>query len=203
MPHSLLQLLEKEKRFSQRVRPPAHLVKEFAIWFMPSESRKLEVQSLGLPHQQSINGDNRLSIENISCGGMSFSLPVERLRDSPQFRIRHCYVYLKLRSANPAARQQQLFLLLGLSLLHMRTCARTVRVEMCGKFTTRALAARDSKSFQIFHVERSGVRELSVWGEELQRMGRGIMPPVAAGVDMEYLLLELAAARATASAAAP
>lgn len=179
--------IEMRKHF--RISPPAHLVKEFAIWFCaPHEVRVLPLEELNMADLLSINGFGSIRVENISAGGICFSMTLADLGSTERLKRRHCYVFLKLRRPHPG-KHAQYCLFLGISLLQATVSDGRIRVR--GKVTTRGMPASTSKSFQLFNVERGGIRDLAVWCEEIDRMGRGIMPPLAPGLDMEYLLLEL------------
>lgn len=148
----------------------------------------LSVEELGMAEVFNINGSGGTFVENISAGGLCFSMTQADLGSVERLKHKHCYVFLKLRRPQPG-KLAQYCLFFGISLLHATMVKDRVRIR--GPIITRGMPASSSKSFQIFNVERGGIRDLAVWCEEIDRMGRGIMPPHSPGLDMEYLLLEL------------
>ena len=187
---------QHERRQSFRIDPPAALVKELAIWFMSeAQDRTLTLEALGFPHILSINATNDIKIINISSLGLKVAVPREQLPPVHLIKCGHCYVYLKLRSPIPGKCNMQC-LMVGLTLLGVSEVDGLVHFR--GKITSRAMAAHSSKSFLLFNVERFGVKELSVWCKEIARMGRGILPPISVGLDMEYVLAEIAMAKSQA-----
>ena len=181
---------QQEKRRHFRISPPLYMVKELALWMRPAcTDRVLPLEDLGMPDTFNINGSGTTNIENISGGGMCFSLDSTDCNALNRLNARHSYVYLKLRRPQPGKMSLRC-LFFGVKLLRASRAGSRVHVHC--QIISRGMPAAASKSFQIFNVERAGIRDLVVWCEELDRMGRGIMPPMAAGLDIEYLLLELA-----------
>lgn len=180
---------ENERRQSFRVDPPPSLVKEFALWFIPAApERTLMLEELGDPELFSINGTDCVLIENISAVGIRFSIAKNDLPPVPKLKQGHCYIYLKLRSPLPG-KCALTCLFLGVTLLGASD--KDGRIHLRGKVTSRGMAAKSSKSFLLFNVERVGIKELTVWCEEISRMGRGILPPLTPGLDLEYLMIEI------------
>lgn len=179
----------KEKRTHYRVSPPSFLVKEFALWFMPPfDKLTLPLEYLGVPFSCNINASGDTRLDDVSGGGMRFSFPKTNRCMIDALKARHCYIFLKLRRPTPGKFSPHC-LFLGMELI--QATAREDRIQVRGKIVSRGIPAQASKQFQLFNVARVGVRELSVWCEEIDRMGRGIVPPATAGIDLEYLLLEL------------
>lgn len=177
-----------------RIAPPAHMIREFALWFRPYEKElHLPIEQLGQPDFCSINSEGCLHLENISAGGLCFSIPLDCLESTEPLKHKYGYIFLKLRRAM-SGRHGSYNLFLGVRLIH--AVAERKKIFFRGKISVRGRASRVDKSLQLFNVERVGIRELVVWCEELARMGRGILPPLSPGLDMEYLLLELAALEA-------
>ena len=188
-----------ERRQSFRVEPPPALVKELGIWFMrEAQDRTLTLEHLGFPHILSINATNNVRIINISSLGIRLGIPRESLPPVQMIKLGHCYIYMKLRSPTPG-KCNMYCLMVGLTLLGASEDKGIVHLR--GKITSRAMAAHSSKSFMLFNVERFGVKELSVWCKEIARMGRGILPPISVGLDMEYVLAEIAMLKSQAMAA--
>lgn len=179
-----------ERRACFRIAPPPHTIREFAIWFRPELTEPtLPINYLGRPDFCSINAGGALLLENISATGLCFSLPSTLLKPEDTLKP-YVYAFLKLRKAM-SGKLGCYVIFIGARPVHTKvTHDRSV---IRNKITMRGVASNLSKSFQMFNVERAGIRELSVWCEELARMGRGILPPLSPGLDMEYLLLELAA----------
>lgn len=183
-----------EKRRHFRISPPLYMIKELALWLRPPcEERVLPLEELGMPDTFNINGSGTTNVENISAGGMCFSFSETDCKTLNRLGARHCYVYLKLRRPQPG-KQSLRCLFFGVKLL--RASRVSGRIHVHCQIVSRGMPAAASKSFQVFNVERAGIRDLVVWCEEIERMGRGIMPPLAAGLDIEYLLLELAVSNA-------
>lgn len=179
----------QEKRAHYRVVPPSFLIKEFALWFMPPHAGlALPLTLLGMPHHCNINALGATRIEDIAGGGIRFSFPKTESGMIDGLRQRHCYVYLKLRHPIPT-KMALCCLFLGLNVIQASVV--DGRVHVRSKILSRGVPAQSSKQFQLFDVSRVGVRELNVWCEEIARTGRGITPPPSAGIDIEYLLLEL------------
>lgn len=143
---------------------------------------------MGGPDLFSINGANSVLVENISAVGIRFSIAKSELPPIHRLKRGHCYVYLKLRSPLPGKCALSC-LFLGVTLLGASEM--NGRIHLRGKVTSRGMAAKSSKSFLLFNVERVGVKELTVWCEEISRMGRGILPPLTPGLDLEYLMIEI------------
>lgn len=187
----VVQPLERRKHF--RVSPPVHLIREFALWFRPCpEDRLLSLPQLNLPDLCSVNGAGGTRVENISAGGLCFTFRRKELAGIENLRHRHAFAYLKLRRPLPG-KYAQYVLFFGVTLLQATAEAAGERVRMRCKIISRGMPSTSSKHFQIFNVERAGIRDLAVWCEELSRMGRGIVPPATPGLDIEYLLMELSA----------
>ncbi len=179
----------KEQRQSFRVAPPAGLVKEFALWFIPPAlDQTLKLEELERPDMFSINGADSVLVENISAAGIRFSIAKSEMPPLHRLKLGHCYIYLKLRSPLPGKCALSC-VFLGVTLLGASEVKG--RIHLRGKVTSRGMAAKSSKSFQLFNVERVGVKELTVWCEEISRMGRGILPPPTPGLDLEYLMIEI------------
>lgn len=181
---------QQERRQSFRVEPAPFLVKELAVWFMKeAPDRTLTLEDIGFPHVMSLNGASTASIVNISSLGMRLSIAKRSLPATQLIKQGHCYIYMKLRSPIPG-KCNVYCLMLGITLLGASDDNGMLHFR--AKITSRAMAAHSSKSFLLFNVERFGVKELSVWCKEITRMGRGLMPPVSPGLDMEYILPEIA-----------
>lgn len=189
----LSRLSQQERRQSFRVEPPPALVKELALWFMAeAPDRTLPLEDLGFPHVISLNGDNNAGIVNISSTGIRLGIARNALPPVCLLKRGHCYVYMKLRCATPGKCNLHC-LMVGLTLLG--ASEHDGMLHLRGKITSRAMAAHSSKSFLLFNVERFGIKELAVWCKEIARMGRGILPPISVGLDMEYILPEIAMLR--------
>lgn len=178
-----------EKRAHYRVSPPPSLIKELAFWFMPAHDKViLSLEELGMPHHSNINASGTTRIEDISGGGMRFSFPKTDRTLIGALKNRHCYIFLKLRRHSPG-KLAPYCLFIGMEILH--ASVKEDRIHVRNKILTRGIPSQAGKFFQLFSIARANVRELSVWCEEIDRAGRGITPPIEAGIDMEYLLLEL------------
>lgn len=181
---------QQERRQSFRVEPVPSLVKELAIWFMrEAPDRTLTLEDLGFPHVLSLNGASNASIVNISSLGMRIGIAKHALPPMQLIKQGHCYVYLKLRSPIPG-KCNLYCLMVGVTLLGAAEADGMLHLR--AKITSRAMAAHSSKSFLLFNVERFGIKELSVWCKEVTRVGRGLLPPISPGLDMEYVLPEIA-----------
>lgn len=181
---------QQERRQSFRVEPEPTLVKELAIWFMREvPDRTLTLEELGFPHIMSLNGASTARIMNISSLGVRFGIARHALPPVQLIKQGHCYVYLKLRSPIPG-KCNLYCLMLGATLLGAAEAEGMLHLR--AKITSRAMAAHSSKSFLLFNVERFGIKELSVWCKEITRAGRGLLPPISPGLDMEYVLPEIA-----------
>lgn len=151
--------------------------------------RTLTLEDLGFPHVMSLNGANTASIINISSLGMRIAIARHALPPMQLIKQGHCYVYLKLRSPIPG-KCNLYCLMLGITLVGAAEAEGMLHLR--AKITSRAMAAHSSKSFLLFNVERFGIKELSVWCKEITRVGRGLLPPISPGLDMEYVLPEIA-----------
>ena len=169
------------------------------MWFMPPHAGPtMPLTHLGMPHRCNINALGSMRIEDISGGGIRFSFPKTDRSMIDGLRQHHCYIFLKLRHPVPT-KMAICCLFLGISLIQAST--KDDRVHVRCKILSRGTPVQGSKQFQLFNVSRVGVRDISVWCEEIELSGRGIAPPVSAGIDLEYLLLELSYEHANAHAA--
>ena len=194
----------KERRKHFRVVPPVHLIKEFALWFRPpAQSAILPLAALMAPDLSCVNNSTNTTIANISAGGLCFLFDRKDLHNAERLRHRHAFVYLKLRRPLPG-KYDQYILFFGATLLHAAAEGEQVRVRC--QIVSRGMPSASSKEFQMLNVEQEGLRDLSVWCNEINRMGHGIVPSATPGLDIEYLLMELAniaREQAAAAAAAP
>ncbi|MEG2172675.1 MAG: hypothetical protein RRY29_05385 [Desulfovibrionaceae bacterium] len=178
-----------ERRKSFRVCPPPSLVREIALWFKaPCATPTLNLTELGVPHLLSMHGEKKIQIKNISAAGICFSIDKAAFPPSSLLKCGHCYIYLKLLTPLPGKNTLRC-LLLGMKLLGLSSDENTVQLRC--QTITRAKPAGASKSFSLFNADRVGIKEISVWCDEIARMGRGLLPPITTCLDMENLLVEI------------
>lgn len=178
-----------ERRKSLRVCPPSMLIKEIALWFMPPcKEPTLGLAELGVPHLLSMHGEHKISVCDISSVGIRLSIDKDVFPPTSAVKSGHCYIYLKLLTPLPGKNTLHC-LLLGIRLLGLASNEKSVQLR--GQIVVRARPAGASKSFSLFKVDRVGIKEISVWCDEISRMGRGILPPVTTCLNMENLLMEV------------
>lgn len=178
-----------ERRKSLRVCPPSMLIKEIALWFMPQcKEPTLGLAELGIPHLLSMHGEHKIKVCDISSVGIRLSIDKGVFPPTSAVKSGHCYVYLKLLTPLPGKNTLHC-LLLGVRLLGLASDAQNVHLR--GQIIVRARPAGASKSFSLFKVDRVGIKEISVWCDEISRMGRGILPPITTCLNMENLLMEV------------
>lgn len=178
-----------ERRQSFRISPPQGLVKEMGLWFMPAcPEPTLPLADLGPPHLLSMHCDPKVTLQDISAVGMRFSIAKAHLPPVGQLKSGHCYVYLKLATPLPGKSTLRC-LLVGMRILGLTST--DTGVNMRGQIMTRAKPAGASKSFALFRVDRVGIKEISVWSDEILRMGRGLLPSIACSMDMDNLMVEI------------
>lgn len=185
--------LAVEKTFDRRrcfrVHPPANLVKEIAVWFRPPCGEHiLGLADLGMPDVVALHGIENAGIRDISAVGICLSVAKKSFPSLETVKCGHCYVYLKLKTPLPGKCTLRC-LMLGLRFVGLLSDDNHVYLRC--QIVTRANPAGASRSFSLFNVEKVGVKEVSVWCDEIVRMGRGIMPPITTCLDMENLLVEL------------
>lgn len=178
-----------ERRQSFRLAPPPVLVKEMALWFMPPCAEPtLGLAELGAPHLLSMHCECKVMLKDISAVGMRFTIDKKHLPPLAQLKSGHCYIYLKLATPLPGKSTLRC-LLVGLRILGLAST--DTGVTLRGQIMTRAKPAGASRSFALFRVERVGIKEISVWIDEILRMGRGLLPSPIGSLDMETLLVEI------------
>lgn len=178
-----------ERRTSFRISPPPGLVREIAVWFRPSpEDRILLLTALRTPDLVSRNGNGPVTLENSSSIGMALRVPHAFLPAPGSWGGVFLYTYLKLASPLPG-KYAILPLFLGAMVVGMSTDRYDTRLHC--RFVQRGTPDTAKKSLTMFSIERAGVKELTVWGDEILRMGRGILPPISPGLNLEYLLDEI------------
>lgn len=178
-----------DRRRCLRVRPPAALVKEIALWFRPPCGEPtMGLEGLGMPDVLAVHKTESISIRDISAVGLCLAVTKKAFPSLETVKCGHCYVYLKLKTPLPGKSTLRC-LMLGLRFVGLFSDEN--RVYLRCQIMTRANPAGASKSFSLFKVEKVGVKEISVWCDEIVRMGRGIMPPITSCLDMENLLVEL------------
>lgn len=169
--------------------PPEALVKEIALWFMPpTEDPTLSLAQLGVPDLLSMYCERHIIMEDISSIGVRLAIPKEKMPPVSVLRTGYCYVYLKLLTPLPGKCTLR-SMLMGCTL--MGVVADNSLIHLRCKIVNRAQPAATSKNFLLFNVDRFGIKDISVWCDEISRMGRGILPPIKIGVDMENLLMEI------------
>lgn len=178
-----------DQRRSLRVSPPASLVREIAVWFAPPCAEPtLALADLGMPDLVSMRCSTTLRIFDISAVGMRLSIDKSVFPTVNQIKCGHCYVYLKLMTPLPGKNTLRC-LLLGVKLMGLASDEKSIHLRC--QIVTRAQPAGASKSFSLFKIEKVGIKEISVWCDEISRMGRGILPPITCCMDMENLLVEV------------
>lgn len=178
-----------ERRTSFRISPPAELVREAAVWFRSAvEDRTLPLAALGRPALVSRNGNGPVTLENTSGVGLVLRVSNTFLPAPGIWRGDFLYVYLKLASPLPG-KYATVPLFLGAAVVNRATGRSDTRLH-CHSLQ-RGVPDTAKKSFTLLGIERAGVKELTVWGDEILRMGRGILPPISPGLNLEYLLEEI------------
>lgn len=178
-----------ERRQSFRLSPPQGLVKEMALWFMPPCAEPtLGLAELGAPHLLCMHDEPKVILNDISAVGMRFTVDKKHLPPVSLLKSGHCYVYLKLATPLPGKATLRC-LLVGMRVLGLASSATGVKLR--GQIMTRAKPAGASRSFALFRVERVGIKDISVWIDEILRMGRGLLPTIRRCMDMDNLLVEI------------
>lgn len=178
-----------ERRTSFRISPPPGVVREIAVWFRsPSGDRVLPLAVLGKPDLVSRNGNGSVTLENSSSVGVALRVPHAFLPPPGTWEGAFLYIYLKLASPLPG-KYTTVSLFLGAAVVSLSTDRRDTRLHC--RLVQRGTPDTAKKSLTMFSIERAGVKELTVWGDEILRMGRGILPPISPGLNLEYLLDEI------------
>lgn len=178
-----------DRRRSLRINPPANLVKEVALWFMPLGSDPtLALADLGVPHLLAVRCSAKIRIFDISAVGMRLAIDKSVFPAVHQIKSGYCYAYLKLMTPLPGKNTLRC-LLLGMKFMGLSSDETSIHLRC--KIVRRAQPVGASKSFSLFKTEKVGIKEISVWCDEIARMGRGILPPISCCLDMENLLVEI------------
>lgn len=182
-----------ERRACYRVDAPPGFLREVALWLRPDKRTDVMVtlESLGAPDFVASNELHGVRLEDVSTRGLGFSFVPRVLPEGEQLRDRSLYVYIKLHSPAVNRENPRYCLFLGARAVHL--AQHGDRLHMGLRITQRGSPERTTKAIRMFDVARFGVRELTRWCDDMTRMGRGMLPPAAPGLDMEYLLSEIAA----------
>lgn len=166
-----------------------NLVKEIAIWFRPQSGEPtLGLADLGMPDVVALHGIESMRIRDISAVGVCLGITKKDFPPLHTVKCGHCYMYVKLKTPLPGKNTLRC-LMVGLRFVGLSSD--DTHVYLRCQIVTRANPSGASKSFFLFKVEKVGIKEISVWCDEIVRMGRGIMPPITTCLDMENLLVEL------------
>lgn len=180
---------QADRRRSLRINPPANLVKEVAVWFRPlCTEPTLALADLGVPDLLSMRCPAKVRIFDISAMGMRLAIDKAVFPTAHQIKSGYCYVYLKLLTPLPGKNTLRC-LLLGMKFMGLSSDEKSIHLRC--QIVMRAQPAGVSKSFSLFKTEKVGIKDISVWCDEITRMGRGILPPITQCLDMENLLVEV------------
>ncbi|HEU6437221.1 MAG TPA: hypothetical protein VE028_07190 [Nitratidesulfovibrio sp.] len=198
---------ESERRNNYRVDAPAGFLREVALWYgRDGEGSRLTLEDLGTPDALGLAGAGGIAVTDVSTRGLRLRLAMHTA---------HClglasadgvpgglptgglHVYLKLLSPALGAECRNYTFFLGTRVTHVEHAPDAVLLGL--HITSRGMPEKAEKAFRMFDAGRYGVRELTRWCDEVARMGRGLQPTPSPGLDLEHLLAEIDAARASAA----
>lgn len=192
---------ESERRNNYRVDAPRGILQEVAIWRdrHPVDGR-LALCDLGEPDAIGFAGSGGINITDASTRGLRLCLEpavAEHLhltlgneRDAGTL-----HVYIKLLSPSSGEQARRCTLFLGTRVTHVERVGGAVLLGL--HIIARGVPERADKAFRMLDAARYGVRELTCWCDAVARMGRGGLTPPSPGLDIEHLLAELAATKAS------
>lgn len=159
------------------------------MWFMPlCAEPTLALADLTMPDLLSMRCSTSIQIFDISAVGVRLAIDKAVFPPAHKVKSGYCYVYLKLMTPLPGKNTLRC-MLLGMKCVGLSSDENSIHLRC--QIVTRAQPAGASKSFSLFKTEKVGIKELSVWCDEILRMGRGILPRITCCMDMENLLAEV------------